>query len=60
LLLQKINQVVLWDKIIRRGENAALDYKDLKAKYYFYDDGHGLRYPLLNIIISFIICFITV
>jgi signal peptidase complex subunit 3 len=39
----KINQVVLWDKIIRRGENAALDYKDLKAKYYFYDDGHGLR-----------------
>ena len=23
----KLNQVVLWDKIIQRGENAVLDYK---------------------------------
>ena len=41
--LQKVNQVVIWDKIIRRGEDAVLDYTDLKSKYYFYDDGHGLK-----------------
>jgi len=39
----KLNQVVLWDKIIKRGENALLSYHDLKSKYYFFDDGHGLR-----------------
>jgi len=39
----KVNQVVIWDKIIRRGENAVLDYTELKSKYYFYDDGHGLK-----------------
>lgn len=39
----KVNQVVIWDKIIRRGESAILNLKDMKAKYYFYDDGHGLR-----------------
>jgi len=36
--------VVIWDKIIRRGESAVLDLKDTKAKYYFFDDGHGLRF----------------
>lgn len=39
----KLNQVVIWDKIIRRGENAVLNLKDTNTKYYFYDDGHGLR-----------------
>ncbi|CAH1266957.1 SPCS3 [Branchiostoma lanceolatum] len=39
----KLNQVVLWDKIIRRGENARLDYRSLHSKYYFFDDGKGLR-----------------
>lgn len=38
----KLNQVVLWDKIIKRGENAVLDYKGLTTKYYFWDDGKGL------------------
>lgn len=38
-----LNQVVLWDKIIRRGDNAILDYKNLNTKYYFWDDGHGLK-----------------
>lgn len=36
--------MVIWDKIIRRGESAVLSLKDMKAKYYFYDDGHGLRF----------------
>jgi len=39
----KLNQVVLWDKIISRGKEAFLDYEDLKSKYYFFDDGHGLK-----------------
>jgi len=38
-----VNQVVLWDKIIKRGEDATLDYKRMNTKYYFWDDGNGLR-----------------
>lgn len=37
-------QVVLWDKIILRGENAVLDFKNMNTKYYFWDDGNGLKY----------------
>ncbi|PAA68997.1 hypothetical protein BOX15_Mlig015155g1, partial [Macrostomum lignano] len=37
------NQVVLWDKIIRRGESARLQYSRVNPKYYFWDDGFGLR-----------------
>lgn len=37
-------QVVLWDKIILRGENAILDFKNVNTKYYFWDDGNGLKY----------------
>lgn len=40
----KLNQVVLWDKVILRGENALLDFKNLNTKYYFWDDGRGLKY----------------
>jgi signal peptidase complex subunit 3 len=39
-----VNQVVLWDKIIQRGENALLDYRSMNTKYYFWDDGNGLKY----------------
>ncbi|KAL0273221.1 UNVERIFIED_CONTAM: hypothetical protein PYX00_005951 [Menopon gallinae] len=39
----KFNQVVLWDKVILRGENAFLDFKNLNTKYYFWDDGRGLK-----------------
>ncbi|XP_066968270.1 signal peptidase complex subunit 3 [Macrobrachium rosenbergii] len=38
----KINQVVLWDKIILRGENPQVDLKNQHLKYYFWDDGNGL------------------
>jgi signal peptidase complex subunit 3 len=38
-----LNQVVLWDKIIQRGENPLLDFKAMNPKYYFWDDGNGLR-----------------
>ncbi|RVE75844.1 hypothetical protein OJAV_G00002770 [Oryzias javanicus] len=38
-----LNQVVLWDKILLRGENAKLNLRDMKSKYFFFDDGNGLR-----------------
>ena len=40
---QKLNQVVLWDKIIVRGENAILNLKNANTKYYFWDYGNGLK-----------------
>ncbi len=39
----KINQVVLWDKIVLKGENTRLNLKNLKTKYNLWDDGDGLR-----------------
>lgn len=38
-----LNQVVLWDRIILRGENADLNFKNMNTKYYFWDDGNGLK-----------------
>ncbi|XP_071531541.1 signal peptidase complex subunit 3 [Panulirus ornatus] len=38
----KVNQVVLWDKIIRRGESSMVSIKNQHLKYYFWDDGNGL------------------
>ncbi|KAJ8664361.1 hypothetical protein QAD02_006023 [Eretmocerus hayati] len=38
-----INQIILWDKIILRGDNAVLDLKNMNTKYYFWDDGNGLK-----------------
>lgn len=35
--------MVLWDKIVLRGENTKLNLKDMKSKYFFFDDGNGLR-----------------
>jgi len=39
----KLNQVVLWDKIILKGEETKLDIKDSKTKYHLWDDGNGLK-----------------
>ncbi|KAL5460374.1 hypothetical protein EMCRGX_G033820 [Ephydatia muelleri] len=38
-----VNQVVLWDKIILRGDSAYLDLSGVKTKYRFFDDGKGLK-----------------
>ncbi|KFO90154.1 Signal peptidase complex subunit 3, partial [Buceros rhinoceros silvestris] len=38
-----LNQVVLWDKIMLRGDNPRLFLKDMKTKYLFFDDGNGLK-----------------
>ena len=35
--------MVLWDKIVLRGENPVIDYTDMNTKYAFFDDGFGLR-----------------
>lgn len=37
------NQVVLWDRIIRRGDSAILDLRSASTKYNFFDDGRGLK-----------------
>ncbi len=36
--------MVLWDKIIKRGENARINLRDIATKYYFWDDGENLRF----------------
>ncbi|KAJ8335870.1 hypothetical protein SKAU_G00392120 [Synaphobranchus kaupii] len=38
-----LNQVVLWDRIVLRGDKTKLSLKDMKSKYFFFDDGNGLR-----------------
>jgi signal peptidase complex subunit 3 len=38
-----VNQVVLWDHIIERGEETKISLKNHHTKYYFWDDGNGLR-----------------
>lgn len=40
--LQKLNQVVIWDKIILKGESYRLSMRNAKPKYYFWDDGKNL------------------
>ena len=36
--------MVIWDKIILRGDNALLNYHSMNTKYYFFDDGLGLKW----------------
>lgn len=38
----KLNQVVIWDKIVMKGDNYKLNMRGSKAKYYFWDDGPNL------------------
>ncbi|KAM4595742.1 signal peptidase complex subunit 3 [Fundulus diaphanus] len=38
-----LNQVVLWDRILLRGDSTKLNLRDIKSKYFFFDDGNGLR-----------------
>jgi len=37
------NQVVLWDHIIERGQQTKLNMRGANTKYYFFDDGKGLK-----------------
>jgi len=38
-----VNQIVLWDHIMRRGEEPRLQLRNQNTKYYFFDDGYGLK-----------------
>ncbi|KAI1291962.1 Signal peptidase complex subunit 3 [Halotydeus destructor] len=38
-----VNQVVLWDHIIERGQEPKVSLKNYHTKYYFWDDGNGLK-----------------
>ena len=42
VVLQALNQVVLWDKIVMREGNQEIDLKSVDPEYYFFDDGRGL------------------
>ena len=42
LCVQVKNEVVLWDKIIKRGDIASISVTGIKSKYSFFDDGFGL------------------
>ncbi|VIO90838.1 Signal peptidase subunit family protein [Brugia malayi] len=37
-----LNQIVLWDKILRRGDWSAIHEESITPKYYFMDDGTNL------------------
>ena len=39
----KLNQVVLWDKIVLRGDDPHFSVKAIRNKYHFWDDGNGLK-----------------
>lgn len=45
----KLNQVVLWDTIIEKQEDAHIIAKSLKQEYQFVDQGKNLRGKPLNI-----------
>lgn len=47
-----VNQVVLWDKIILRGENPVIDLTNMDLKYRFFDDGLGLRGNDVNLVLA--------
>ncbi|KRZ12288.1 Signal peptidase complex subunit 3 [Trichinella zimbabwensis] len=37
-----VNEVVIWDKILQRGENPVVKLKEARLKYFFVDYGQGL------------------
>lgn len=39
----RVNQIVLWDYIINRGEKSQMKLVDHPPKYYMWDDGFGLK-----------------
>ncbi|XP_055589086.1 signal peptidase complex subunit 3-like [Uranotaenia lowii] len=45
----ELNQVLLWNKIILRGKNALLDFKNMITENYFWDDGNGLKLGQQNV-----------
>lgn len=42
LVLQALNQVVLWDKIVMREDAQRIDIPSVDPEYYFFDDSKGL------------------
>ena len=41
---QPVNQVVVWDMIVRGEDQALISLQDVRAEYYLVDQGYGLRY----------------
>lgn len=38
-----LNQIVLWDQVLLRGEDGALTLRNQNPEYYMWDDGFGLK-----------------
>lgn len=39
----KLNQIVLWDYVLNRGEKGQLKLRNQNPEYYMWDDGFGLK-----------------
>lgn len=48
----KVNQVVLWDRIVQRQQDAHLKVKSMRLKYPFIDQGNNLRGLPYNITVA--------
>ena len=48
----KVNQVVLWDRIIERKEDAHIKIRNLKQKYAFIDQGRNFRGLPVNLTVA--------
>lgn len=48
----KVNQVVLWDRIVQRQQDAHLKVKSMRLKYQFIDRGNHLRGLPYNITVA--------
>lgn len=47
-----LNQIVLWDYVLNRGESGQLRLRDQPPEYYMWDDGFGLRGNNVNLTLS--------
>eukprot|EP00775_Hariotina_reticulata_P005303 gene5303-5538_t len=48
----KVNQVVLWDRIVERKDDAHIKIRSLRQKYAFIDQGNNLQGLPLNLTLT--------
>jgi signal peptidase complex subunit 3 len=51
----KVNQVVLWDRIVERKDEAHIKIRSLRQKYAFNDQGNNLRGLPLNLTLTWMV-----
>ena len=50
--LQALNQVVLWDRIITRKEDAVFNETGIHSEYVLADQGYHLKYVLSFVVVA--------